>query len=109
MCVDGATLHVSMRRLSLENRRIEGLTPVGSRTDNITNSNHDIWGMGDHAVKGVVGRGRDQRTYSYKYESTRAAAHTTFMRLTDEWKRANRYNGAYRYEQNNAYTNHPLG
>ena len=33
----------------------------------------------------------ENENWDYKYQSTGAAGKTTFIKLTDEWKKANRY------------------
>ena len=47
---------------------------------NFTSLAHDLWGLGDHKS--------GDKSYDFKYESTAAFGKTTFMKLTDGWKRA---------------------
>ena len=51
-----------------------------------TSNSHDIFNMGSH---------RSGKSVDYKYESTAAAGRTVFMRLTNNWKIANKYTGAW--------------
>lgn len=55
----------------------EGFYTVGFR---FSDKSHDIYGMGSFTRAGRV---------AFKYESTAAAAGTIFMRLTEDWKKAN--------------------
>jgi len=50
-----------------------------------TNTNHDIWNLGD--IKS------GNTNWDYKYQSTGAVGKTTFMKLTNEWIKANNYRG----------------
>ncbi len=50
---------------------------------NFTNSSHDIWSLGSTS-SGNAG-------WSYKYQSTGTGGQTTFMKLTDEWIKANNH------------------
>jgi RHS repeat-associated protein len=54
---------------------------------NFTNSGHDIWNLGS-VKSGNSG-------WDYKYQSTGAAGQTTFMKLTDEWIKANKFKGKW--------------
>ena len=56
-----------------------------------TNNSHDLWKQGDHAS--------GNKKWDYKYESTGASGKTTFMKLTQEWQKANTSNywdGSYK-------------
>jgi hypothetical protein len=48
-----------------------------------TDSNHDLWNMGNNSVNGKMPFG----TYQYKYESTNAIGNTIFSRKTTEYRR----------------------
>ena len=48
-----------------------------------TSTNHDTWDLGDHKS--------GNSNWDYKYQSTNAIGGTTFMKLTDEWKKSTRY------------------
>ncbi len=50
-----------------------------------TNTSHDIWNLGD--IKS------GNTNWDYKYQSTGAVGRTTFMKLTNEWIKANNYKG----------------
>ena len=54
---------------------------------NFTNQSHDIWNLGN-IKSGNAG-------WNYKYQSTGAAGQTTFMKLTNEWIKANNYKGKW--------------
>ncbi|MDZ4203489.1 MAG: RHS repeat-associated core domain-containing protein [Bacteroidales bacterium] len=54
---------------------------------NFTNSSHDIWNLG--SVKSM------NSGWDYKYKSTGAAGQTSFMKLTDEWIKANKFKGKW--------------
>ncbi len=47
--------------------------------------NHDIWGLGNSLSA--------NESWNHKYESTAALSKTTFMRLTDLWRKAQRHKG----------------
>lgn len=52
-----------------------------------TSSSHDVWKLGDHKS--------GMSNWDYKYQSTASIGGTTFMKLTEEWKKAVRYNKPY--------------
>lgn len=54
---------------------------------NFTNTSHDIWNLG--SVKS------GNSNWDYKYQSTGVGGNTTFMKLTDEWIKANKYKGKW--------------
>jgi len=54
---------------------------------NFTNSSHNIWNLENTKS--------EKSGWDYKYQSTGSAGQTTFMKLTDEWIKANSYKGKW--------------
>lgn len=54
---------------------------------NFTNTSHDLWNLGS--------KKSGNKSWEYKFQSTGAAGNTTFMKLTDEWIKANKYKGKW--------------